>query len=151
MNLGSSKHYNQIWLAFVIKQSHNLRSYVLGLILAIFEVNNRQRLLTELQKNPSYYVPAIISSEALRTAHDCRISACELAPQLFATSGDLMTTMYLSAPLSCICLHRSLVFVCIAVLYLLFQCCLPRTVVEIAGWRQSYNKPLSTTPLSLLR
>ena len=97
------------------------------------------------------YALAIISNEALKTALDCRISACELAPQLFATSGDLMTTMYLSAPLSCICLHRSLVFVCIALLYLLFQCCLPRTVVEIVGWRQSYNKPLSTTPLSLLR
>ena len=135
----------------MIKQSRNLIPYELGLILAVFEVNNGQRLLTKLQKNPFHYVLAIISSEALKTAHDCRISACELAPQLFATSGDLTTTMYLSAPLSCICLHRSLVFVCIALLYLLFQCCLPRTVVEIAGWRQSYNKPLSTTPLSLLR
>ena len=135
----------------MIKQSRNLISYESGLIFSVVEVNNRQRLLTKLQKNPFHYVLAIISSEALKTAHDCRISACELTPQLFATSGDLMTTMYLSAPLSCICLHRSLVFVCIALLYLLFQCCLPRTVVEIAGWRQSYNKPLSTTPLSLLR
>ena len=135
----------------MIKQSRNLISYESGLIFSVVEVNNRQRLLTKLQKNPFHYVLAIISSEALKTAHDCWISACELAPQLFATSGDLMTTMYLSAPLSCICLHRSLVFVCIALLYLLFQCCLPRTVVEIVGWRQSYNKPLSTTPLSLLR
>ena len=85
----------------------------------IFEVNNRQRLLTELQKNPSHYVLAIISSEALKTAHDCRISACEHASQLFATS-DLMTTedvfvcttlLYLSTPFSCICLHCSLVFI----------------------------------------
>ena len=63
-----------------------------------------------MEKNPFHYVLAIISSEASKTAHDCRISACERAPQLFATS-DLMTTedvfvcttlLYLSALLSCI-------------------------------------------------
>ena len=46
---GFSKNYNQIWWAFVIKQSRNLIPYELGLILAVFEVNNRQRL-TKLQK-----------------------------------------------------------------------------------------------------
>ena len=45
----------------MIKQSRNLISYELGLILAVFEVNKRQRLLTKLQKNPFHYVLAIIS------------------------------------------------------------------------------------------
>ena len=78
-----------------------------------------------------------------KTAHDCWISEC--APQLFVTSG-LITPHCVQ----CICKQCCLV-ICTRFCLIVLSCIMYCSVggFEITGWAQSYNKPLSTTPLSL--